>query len=101
MLKKATSFLSKLNTFCIVTFIICFVIVRLDIMPDDFSTVLLWTGYISAGVTLLFIISVLILTLKEKKLQTDFGFVVTYFLDAVFISFVGWFVYMVLNTPIF
>ena len=101
MLKKATSFLSKLNTFCIVTFIICFVIVRLDIMSDDFSTVLLWTGYISAGVTLLFIISVLILTLKEKKLQTDFGFVVTYFLDTVFISFAGWFVYMVLNTPIF
>ena len=101
MLKKATSFLSKLNTFCVIVFIICFIIVRLDIMPDDFSTVLLWTGYISAGVTLLFIISVLLLTLKEKKLQTDFGFVVTYFLDAVFISFVGWFVYMVLNTPIF
>ena len=101
MLKKATSFLSKLNTFCIVTFIICFVIVRLDIMSDDFSTVLLWTGYISAGVTLLFIISVLLLTLKEKKLQTDIGFVVTYFLDTVFVSFAGWFVYMVLNTPIF
>ena len=101
MLKKATSFLSKLNTFCVIVFIICFIIVRLDIMPDNFSTVLLWTGYISAGVTLLFIISVLILTLKEKKLQTDFGFVVTYFLDAVFISFAGWFVYMVLNTPIF
>ena len=101
MLKKATSFLSKLNTFCVIVFIICFVIVRLDIMPDDFSTVLLWTGYISAGVALLFIISVLLLTLKEKKLQTDFGFVVTYFLDTVFVTFAGWFVYMVLNTPIF
>ena len=101
MLKKATSFLSKLNTFCIIVFIICFIIIRLDIMPDAFADAWLWTGFIAAGVTLLFIISVLILTLKEKKLQTDFGFVVTYFLDAVFISFVGWFVYMVLNTPIF
>jgi len=101
MLKKVASFLSKLNTFCIVTFIICFVIVRLDIMPDDFSTLLLWTGYISAGVTLLFIISVLLLTLKEKKLQTDFGFVVTYLLDTVFISFVGWLVYEILNYGLF
>lgn len=101
MLKKATSFLSKLNTFCVIVFIICFIIVRLDIMPENFFTVCLWTGFVSSGVALLFIISVLILTLKEKKLQTDFGFVVTCFLDAVFISFAGWFVYMVLNTPIF
>ncbi len=101
MLKKATSFLSKLNTFCVIVFIICFIIVRLDIMPDNFFTVCLWAGFVSSGVALLFIISVLLLTFKEKKLQTDFGFVVTYFLDAVFISFVGWFVYMVLNTPIF
>ena len=101
MLKKATSFLSKLSTFCIIVFIICFIIIRLDIMPDAFADAWLWTGFIAAGVTLLFIISVLILTLKEKKLQTDFGFVVTCFLDAVFISFAGWFVYMVLNTPIF
>ena len=101
MLKKATSFLSKLNTFCIIVFIICFIIIRLDIMPDAFADAWLWTGFIAAGVALLFIISVLILTLKEKKLQTDFGFVVTYFLDTVFVSFAGWFVYMVLNTPIF
>ena len=101
MLKKVTSFLSKLNTFCVIVFIICFIIIRLDIMPDNFFTVCLWTGFVSSGVALLFIISVLILTLKEKKLQTDFGFVVTYFLDTVFISFAGWFVYMVLNTPIF
>ena len=70
-------------------------------MPDAFADAWLWTGFIAAGVALLFIISVLILTFKEKKLQTDFGFVVTYFLDTVFISFAGWFVYMVLNTPIF
>ena len=101
MLKKATSFLSKLNTFCIIVFIICFIIIRLDIMPDAFADAWLWTGFIAAGVALLFIISVLVLTFKEKKLQTDFGFVVTCFLDAVFISFAGWFVYMVLNTPIF
>ena len=101
MLKKATSFLSKLNIFCIIVFILCFVIVRLDIMPDNFFTVCLWAGFVSLGVTLLFIISVLTLTFKEKKLQTDFSFVVTYFLDTVFVSFVGWFVYMVLNTPIF
>lgn len=101
MLKKLASFLSKLNTFCIVTFIICFIIVRLDIMPDDFSTVLLWTGYISAGVTLLFIISILTLTFKEKKLQTDFGFVVTYFLDSVFIIFAGYLVYDILAHGIF
>lgn len=101
MLKKVTSFLSKLNIFCVIVFIICFIIVRLDIMPDDFFTVCLWTGYVSAGVTLLFIISVLVLTFKEKKLQTDFGFVVTYFLDAVFISFVGWVVYGILNYGIF
>lgn len=101
MLKKATSFLSKLNIFCIIVFILCFVIVRLDITPDNFFTVCLWAGFVSLGVTLLFIISVLTLTFKEKKFQTDFGFVVTCFLDAVFISFVGWFVYMVLNTPIF
>ena len=102
MLKKVASFLSKLNTFCIVTFIICFVIVRLDIMPDGFSTLLLWTGYISAGVTLLFIISVLLLTLKEKKLQTDnLGFVVTYLLDSVFISFAGYLVYDILAHGIF
>lgn len=101
MLKKATSFLSKLNTFCVIVFIICFIIVRFDIMPDNFFTVCLWTGFVSSGVALLFIISVLVLTFKEKKLQTDFGFVVTYFLDTVFVSFAGWFVYMVLNTPIF
>ena len=101
MLKKATSFLSKLNIFCIIVFILCFVIVRLDIMPDNFFTVCLWAGFVSLGVTLLFIISVLTLTFKEKKLQTDFSFVVTCFLDTVFVSFVGWFVYMVLNTPIF
>ena len=101
MLKKATSLLSKLNIFCVIVFILCFVIVRLDIMPDNFFTVCLWAGFVSLGVTLLFIISVLTLTFKEKKLQTDFGFVVTYFLDTVFVSFAGWFVYMVLNTPIF
>ena len=101
MLKKATSFLSKLNIFCVIVFILCFVIVRLDIMPDNFFTVCLWAGFVSLGVTLLFIISVLTLTFKEKKLQDSFRFVVTYFLDAVFISFAGWFVYMVLNTPIF
>lgn len=101
MLKKATSFLSKLNIFCIIVFILCFVIVRLDIMPDNFFTMCLWAGFVSLGVTLLFIISVLTLTFKEKKFQTGFSFVVTYFLDTVFISFVGWFVYMVLNTPIF
>ena len=101
MLKKATSFLSKLNTFCIIVFIICFIIIRLDIMPDNFFTVCLWTGFVSSGVALLFIISVLILTLKEKKLQTDFGFVVTYFLDTVFISFAGWFVYGILNYGLF
>ena len=101
MLKKATSFLSKLNIFCVVVFIICFIIIRLDIMPDNFFTVCLWTGFVSLGAALLFIISVLTLTFKEKKLQTDFGFVVTYLLDTVFISFVGWLVYMVLNSPIF
>lgn len=101
MLKKVTSFLSKLNIFCVIVFIICFIIVRLDIMSDDFFTVCLWTGFVSLGVALLFIISVLTLTFKEKKLQTDFGFVVTYFLDAVFISFVGWFVYGILNYGIF
>ena len=101
MLKKATSFLSKLNTFCIIVFIICFIIIRLDIMPDAFADAWLWTGFVSSGVALLFIISVLILTLKEKKLQTDFGFVVTYFLDAVFISFAGWFVYGILNYGLF
>ena len=101
MLKKATSFLSKLNIFCVIVFLLCFVIVRLDIMPDNFFTVCLWAGFVSLGVTLLFIISILTLTFKEKKLQTDFSFVVTYFLDTVFVSFVGWFVYMVLNTPIF
>ena len=101
MLKKATSFLSKLNIFCIIVFILCFVIVRLDITPDNFFTVCLWTGFIAAGVTLLFIISVLILTLKEKKLQTDFWFVVTYFLDTVFVSFAGWFVYGILNYGLF
>ncbi|MBQ5904944.1 MAG: hypothetical protein IIW88_03650, partial [Clostridia bacterium] len=100
MLKKATSFLSKLNIFCIIIFILCFVIVRLDIMPDNFFTVCLWAGFVSLGVTLLFIISVLTLTFKEKKLQDSFRFVVTYFFDAIFISFAGWFVYMVLNTPI-
>ncbi len=102
MLKKVASFLSKLNIFCIIVFILCFVIVRLDIMPDDFYTVLLWTGYISAGVTLLFIISVLLLTLKEKKLQTDnLGFVVAYLLDSVFISFAGYLVYDILAHGIF
>jgi hypothetical protein len=50
---------------------------------------------------LLFIISVLTLTFKEKKLQTDFGFVVTYFLDTVFVSFAGWFVYGILNYGLF
>ena len=102
MLKKVTSFLSKLNTFCIVAFIICFIIVQLDVLPDDFSTVLLWTGYVSTGAALLFIISVLLLTLKEKKLQTDnFGFVVTYLLDSVFLSFVGYLVYGILEHGLF
>ncbi len=101
MLKKVPSFLSKLNIFCVIIFLLCFIIVRLDIMPDNFFTVCLWTGFVSLGVTLLFIISVLLLTFKEKRLQTDFGFVVTYFIDTVFVGFVGWFVYMVLNSPIF
>lgn len=101
MLKKATSFLSKLNFFCVIIFLICFIIVRLDIVSDNFFTVCLWAGYVSAGAALLFIISVLILTFKEKKLQKDFGFVVTYLLDSVFASFVGWFVYTLLNSPLF
>lgn len=101
MLKKATSFLSKLNFFCVIIFLICFIIVRLDIVSDNFFTVCLWAGYVSAGVALLFIISVLILTFKGKKLQKDFGFVVTYLLDSVFASFVGWFVYTLLNSPLF
>ena len=102
MLKKATSFLSKLNTFCIIVFIICFIIIRLDIMPDAFADAWLWTGFIAAGVTLLFIISVLLLTLKEKNLQTDnFGFVVTYLLDSVFIIFAGYLVYDILAHGIF
>lgn len=101
MLKKATSFLSKLNFFCVIIFLICFIIVRLDIVSDNFFTVCLWAGYVSAGAALLFIISVLILTFKEKKLQKDFGFIVTYLLDSVFASFVGWFVYTLLNSPLF
>lgn len=101
MLKKATSFLSKLNFFCVIIFLICFIIVHLDIVSDNFFTVCLWAGYVSAGAALLFIISVLILTFKEKKLQKDFGFVVTYLLDSVFASFVGWFVYTLLNSPLF
>lgn len=101
MLKKATSFLSKLNFFCVIIFLICFIIVRLDIVSDNFFTVCLWAGYVTAGAALLFIISVLILTFKEKKLQKDFGFVVTYLLDSVFASFVGWFVYTLLNSPLF
>lgn len=101
MLKKATSFLSKLNIFCIIVFIICFIIIRLDIMPDDFFTMCLWTGFVSLGVASLFIISVLTLTFKEKKLQTDFGFVVTYLLDAVFIGLVGYLIYVILRYGIF
>lgn len=105
MLKKVTSFLSKLNTFCIISFFLCFFVIRLDarlnFMPDNFFTVWLWTGFVSAGGALLFIISVLLLTFKEKKPQTDFGFVVTYFLDSVFVSIVGYFVYEILTYGIF
>lgn len=101
MLKKATSFLSKLNIFCIIVFILCFVIVRLDIMPDNFFTVCLWAGFVSLGVTLLFIISALILTFKEKKPQTDFGFVIAYLLDTVFIGLVGYLIYVILRYGIF
>ena len=101
MLKKVASLLSKLNLFCVMLFLICFIIVRLDIMPDDFFTVCLWTGYVSFGVTLLFIISAIVLTINEKKRQDSFGFVVTYFIDAVFISIVGYLVYALITTPIF
>ena len=100
MLKKATSFLSKLNIFCVIIFLQCFIIVRIDII-DNFFTVCLWIGFVTMGVALLFIISVLTLTFKEKKLQTDFSFVVAYLLDTVFISFVGWLVYEILNYGLF
>lgn len=101
MLKKVTSFLSTLNIFCVIIFLICFIIVRLDIMPDDFFTVCLWTGFVSLGVALLFIISVLALTLREKKPQTDIGFVISYLLDAVFIGLVGYLIYVILRYGIF
>ena len=101
MLKKVASFLSKLNIFCVIIFLICFVIVRLDIMPDDFFTVCLWNGFVSLGVILLFIISALILTFKEKKPQTDFGFVIAYLLDTVFIGLVGCLIYVILRYGIF
>lgn len=101
MLKKVTSFLSKLNFFCVIIFLVCFIIVRLDIMPDNFFTVCLWGGYVSFGVTLLFIISAIVLTVKEKKLQNSFGFVVTYFIDTIFISIVGYLGYALITTPIF
>ena len=101
MLKKATSLLSKLNFFCVILFLICFIIVRLDIMPDNFFTMCLWTGYVSFGITLLFIISAIVLTIKEKKRQDSFGFVVTYFIDTIFIGIVGYLVYALITTPIF
>lgn len=101
MLKKVTSFLSKLNFFCVIIFLISFIIVSLDIMPDDFFMVFLWAGYISLAVTLLFIISSIMLTIKEKKLQNSFGFVVTYFIDTIFIGIVGYLVYSLITTPIF
>ena len=101
MLKKVTSLLSKLNFFSVIVFLISFIIVRLDIMPDDFFMVCLWAGYISFGITLLFIISVLTLTFKEKKLQNSFGFIVTYFIDTIFIGIVGYLVYILITTPIF
>ena len=101
MLKKLASFLSKLNIFCVIVFLVCFIIVRIEILPDNFFDVFLWTGYVSAGVTLFFIISVLLLTFKEKKLQTDFGVVVSLFLDTVFISIVGYLAYILVTTPLF
>lgn len=101
MLKKATFLLSKLNFFCVILFLICFIIVRLDIMPDNFFTMCLWTGYVSFGATLLFIISAIVLTIKEKKRQDSFGFVVTYFIDTIFIGIVGYLVYALITTPIF
>ena len=101
MLKKATSLLSKLNFFCVIIFLISFIIVRLDIMPDDFFMVCLWAGYISFAVTLLFMISAIVLTIKEKKLQNSFGFVSTYFIDTIFIGIVGYLVYILITTPIF
>lgn len=101
MLKKVTSLLSKLNFFSVIIFLISFIIVRLDIMPDDFFTVCLWAGYISFAITLFFIISALTLTIKEKKLQNSFGFVATYFIDTIFIGIVGYLVYILITTPIF
>ena len=101
MLKKAASLLSKLNLFCVTVFLISFIIVRLDIMPDDFFTVCLWSGYVSSGITLLFIIFALALTFKEKKLQNSFGFTITYFIDTIFISIVGYLAYILVTTPLF
>ena len=101
MLKKVTSLLSKLNFFSVIVFLISFIIVRLDIMPDDFFTICLWNGFVSAAAALLFIISVLTLTFKEKKPQTDFGFVIAYLLDTVFIGLVGYLIYVILRYGIF
>ena len=67
MLKKAVSFLSKLNIFSVALFFVLFVVVRLDVLPEDIFAVWIYTMIISGAVGFLFLLSVCYLLFKSKK----------------------------------
>ncbi len=93
MLKKAISFLPKLNVFCVLVFFVTYIIVRLDILPEDIFAFWISTMFLSAATVLLFIISVVFQWIKSKKAPTDFSYIVGYFLSVLWLCFVGYLVY--------
>ena len=101
MLKKAVSFLSKLNIFSVALFFVLFVVVRLDVLPEDIFAVWIYTMIISGAVGFLFLLSVCYLLFKSKKIPSSLEYIVSYFLSAVWICFVGCLAYDVFNFGVF
>ncbi|MBQ4266783.1 MAG: hypothetical protein IJB93_01205 [Clostridia bacterium] len=93
MLKKATSFLSKLNIFCIFVFFVTYIIVRLDILPEDIFAFWIGTMFLSGATVLLFIISIIFQWVKNKKFPSGFTDAVSCFFTALWLTFEGYLIY--------
>lgn len=101
MLKKAFSVLPVINIVANLVFIITYIIVRLDVLPEDIFAFWIGTMFLSGGTVLLFIISVIFQWVKNKKLPVGFTNAVSCFFTVLWLVFVGYLIYGVYNYGVF
>lgn len=101
MLKKAFTLLPVINIVTNLLFFALYVIVRLDILPEDIFTFWIGTMFLSGITVLLFIISTLYQWIKNKKLPGSFSNAVSCFFSVLWLVFVGYLIYDIYNYGVF